>query len=203
MNQVDFVFSFFIFVCFQILALLCVSLYLFFFSPLPIAYVEPLATFLSHVSSFFFSFLFACVIFFFAADSSCRTPVLQSPFFFSPFIFPVYLNTQTSCTSFFCFSSCFSSPPTPPPLLFAIHKAPVLFAFFLGCLPHIPLHSFFFFFFFFTVAFFDVVVVFFFFVVLFFFVVVVVVSAFFLVATTTHVCIWTLQNRERTKGERK
>ena len=117
-NQVDFVFSFFIFVCFQILALLCVSLYLFFFSPLPIAYVEPLATFLSHVSSFFFfSFLFACVIFFFAADSSCRTPVLQSPFFFFSVYFPrVFKHADVLYIFFLLFFMFFfpSYSPSPP-----------------------------------------------------------------------------------------
>ena len=142
---------------------MCLFIYFFF----PHSLLHTLNLLQPSFLTFPFFFLFRLLVSFFAADSSCRTPVLQSPFFFSPFIFPVYLNTQTSCTSFFCFSSCFSSPPTPPPLLFAIHKAPVLFAFFLGCLQNIPLHSFFFFFCF-TVACFDVFVVFFFFFFLFF-----------------------------------
>ena len=114
MNQVDFVFSFFIFVCFQILALLCVSLYLFFFSPLPIAYVEPLATFLSHVS-FFFSFPFACVIFccgFFLSNAG----VAKSFFFFSVYFPRVFKHADVLYIFFLLFFMFFfpSYSPSPP-----------------------------------------------------------------------------------------
>lgn len=104
------------FLCFLFVSkslLYCVCLFIYFFFPHSLLHTLNLLQ--PSFLTFPFFFLFRLLVSFFAADSSCRTPVLQSPFFFSPFIFPVYLNTQTSCTSFFCFSSCFSSPPTPPP----------------------------------------------------------------------------------------